>query len=279
MKFRIFSHLFVLLNRLTLFSLVLVITHCTPSPESVDQYLSKLPSDLELTEKIPQKYLLTVDYSTHDMYGQLLSKMQVTAGYTRALPEGKVRWNNVRIARAENPADSLTQGELQEYMGNFTYNPYGNLLDEDFFKDFPATIMETKVLIWDMVSIEVWAWNYFDKLDLNEVYRPAKDGETFQMAGSGTFQNKDLRLTWVGLSKMNNEITALIQYESLFNPLDMSWGSFSMRGRTNYWGNIWVSLEDKQIEYALLREDGLLEIQAGENAEKSINNLVHPENA
>jgi len=258
---------------LTLSSILLVMINCDPTSKSVNKYLSKLPSNLTLQEDTPQKYLLTVDYYTRDIYGKLLNRMQLTAEYTRALPDGKVRWNNVRIARAQNSKEAFSDGELQEYMENFTYGPSEDLLKESFFKDFPPNIMETKVLIWDMISIEVWAWNYFDKLNLNQIYRPAPDGETFQMAGAGSFQNKDLCLNWVGISKMNNEISALIQYVSLFNPLDMDLGSFTMKGRTNYWGNIWVSLEDKQIEYATLYEDGLLDMKFSGQDDKTLINV------
>ena len=258
---------------LTMSIFILEWIHCTTSSKNADEYFLTLPREMELKEDTPQKYNLTVDYFTRDIYGQLMSKKRITAEYTRALPEGKVRWNNVRITSAQNPKESFSASELQKYMENFTYKPSDDMLKESFFKDFPPEIMETKVLIWDMVSIEVWAWNYFDKLSLNEAYRPAPDGESFQMAGAGSFQNKDLRLTWLGLSKMNEELCALIQYESLFNPLDMGWDSMSIKGRTNYWGNIWVSLEDKQIEYATLYEDGLLEVTFGEKAEKTLSNV------
>lgn len=147
------------------------------------------------------------------------------------------------------------------------------MFDPKFFKDFPPNVMETKVLIWDMLSIEVWAWNYFDKLKLNEAYRPEPGGQTFQLAGGGSFRNRDLKLTWTGVSKMNGETSALLQYESLFNPLDINAGTMKMKGRTNYWGNIWVSLEDKQIEHATLYEDGLMELAFGEKSEKTLVNV------
>ena len=72
---------------------------------------------------------------------------------------------------------------------------------------------------------------------------------------------------------MNDEVCALIQYESLFNPLDLSFGAMTLKGRTNYWGNIWVSLQDKQIERAILYEDGLIEMTFKDNPAPTLVNV------
>ena len=249
------------------------LTPCALPSEKVEGHLSELPKNLSLKESAPQNYLLTVDYHTRDLYGNLAGRMRVTAEYSRALPGGLSRWNNVRVAKTEDPNSPLDKGQLQEHMQGFTYKPSGETLDPKFFKDFPPGAMETRVLIWDMLSIEIWAWNYFDKLKLNETYRPQPGGETFQMAGSGTFRNRDLKVTWTGISKMNDETTALIQYESLFNPLDFDAGPMKVKGRTNYWGSILVSLQDKQIEYATLYEDGLMEMVFKGQTEKTLINV------
>lgn len=254
------------------FALLLLIP-CALSSEKIEGHLAALPKNLSLKESKPQNYLLTVDYYTRDIYGNLAGRIRITAEYSRALPGDLVRWNNVRIARTQDPNSPLPNGEQQKYMEGFAYKPSDNMFDPKFFKDFPPDVMETKVLIWDMLSIEVWAWNYFDKLKLNKAYHPEPGGQTFQLAGGGSFRNRELKLTWVGVSKMNGETSALLQYESLFNPLDINTGAMKMKGRTNYWGNIWVSLEDKQIEHATLYEDGLMELAFGEKTEKTLVNV------
>jgi hypothetical protein len=240
---------------------LLVLFSCAFSSEKIEGYLSALPKNLSLKESKPQNYLLTVDYYTRDIYGNLAGGMRVTAEYTRALPGGLARWKNVRIAKTEDPNGPLGRGQLQERMQGFTYKPSFDVFDPKFFKDIPATAMEIKVLIWDMLSIEILAWNYFNKLKLNEAYHPDPGGQTFQMAGSGSFRNKDLKLTWVGVSKMNGETSALLQYESLFNPLDINAGTMKMK------------VEDKQIEHATLYEDGLMELAFGEKSEKTLVNV------
>jgi hypothetical protein len=46
----------------------------------------------------------------------------------------------------------------------------------------------------------------------------------------------------------------VIRYQAFFNPLDLVIGGFTMKGRSDYWGEIWVSLATKQIEYGTLYE-------------------------
>jgi hypothetical protein len=46
----------------------------------------------------------------------------------------------------------------------------------------------------------------------------------------------------------------------------------SFQGRSHYWGEIWLSLEDKQIEYATLYEDVLLEFKLpGQQSKQFVN--------
>jgi len=74
------------------------------------------------------------------------------------------------------------------------------------------------------------------------------------LAGQGTFENKNMLFTWTGISEMNGELCALIEYRTFNNPLEFSSEETEMKGLSHYWENIWVSLEDKQIEYATMLE-------------------------
>jgi hypothetical protein len=190
------------------------------------------------------------------------------------LAEGKARWNKVRIAEAKGFEDRFPEGETQKYMEGFTYDPSDSkdMFNSEFFRGFPAAEVKTKNLIWDTLGFENFAWNYFDKLELNSVYRTQSQPEEVALAGAGTFQNHQIELEWVGISKRNNRTCALIQYRAFFNKLNVSAGNLSFQGRSHYWGDIWVSLEDKQIEYATLFEDVLLEFKLpGQQTKQFIN--------
>jgi hypothetical protein len=247
-----------------LFSLLLSAAFGQQPEGGTERYLSTLPADLRLQEKTPQTYRFTCDYLNVTPTGDLIRKQRVTAGYTRALPGGRVRWTNVTVAEAREFNDAFPPGEKQPYMEGFSY-PLAereNMLKPDFFVGFPAspTALLARNLVWDTHMLERFGQDYLGQLKLNETYRPQAKPEEAPLAGAGTFQNRQIELVWLGLSKLNGEPCALIQYRAFLNQLKISTGGFAAKGKSSYWGDIWVSLEDKQIERATLYEDVLLEL-------------------
>jgi len=66
----------------------------------------------------------------------------------------------------------------------------------------------------------------------------------------------------------------VIDYRAFFNPLDIATAAMTLKGRSHYWGAIWVSLATRQIEYATLDEDVLGELTlAGQGAPRTISVL------
>jgi len=244
--------------------------------QSLDAGLSHLPTDLKLKEDQPQKYKISFDYIQLDTLGNPSSKERVTAEYVRALPDGKVRWNNVRIAKATTYDQPFAEGEVQNYMEGFSYvlSRRADMLKKEFFPGFPDMEIKSKNLVWDMHMIEEFSWDYFSKLELNRPYSIQSQPEDVPLAGSGTFQNRRIELTWVGLSKRNNEVCALIQYQAFMNKFTTSVGNMSFQGRSHYWGDIWVSLKDKQIEYATLFEDVLVEFKLPGQTSKQLVSIL-----
>jgi hypothetical protein len=247
---------------------------CGPAESEAMVALLELPQDLELQEDEPQVYRLTCDYSYRDLYGNIKSRKRIVGEYVRALAGGYSEWRNVRISEAPGADGPFGEGDLQDYLEGFRYRPSEvDLFDESFFAEFPPGMSEPRVLIYDMAMAESFAWEHFGKLRLNEAYLPEPDAETMELGEGGTFQNRDLRITWIGSSDMNGERSAIIQYRSLFNPMDLKAPGMSIKGKTNYWGEVWVSLEDKQIEFATLYEDGLMEIAPESSTKKTIINV------
>jgi hypothetical protein len=241
--------------------------------QNPDTQLSHLPRDLKLKEERPQKYKITCDYLYIDTLGNPTGKERVTGEYIRALPDGKVKWNNVRIAKAKAFDEPFPEGEIQKYMEGFTYTLTNreDMLKKGFFQGFPDSEMKTKNFVWDMHMVEQFSWDYFNKLELNQPYAIQSQPEDVPLAGAGTFQNRRIELTWVGLSKRNNEVCALIQYQAFMNKFNTAMGSMNFQGRSHYWGDIWVSLKDKQIEHATLFEDVLVEFKLpGQTAKQLI---------
>ena len=137
----------------------------------------------------------------------------------------------------------------------------------DFFKGFPPTAVFERNLVWDTGMIEMFGQDQFEHLKLNKPYR-LLSAQDVHMPGIGTFHNRDVQLTWVGRSHRNGEDCAVIDYRAFFNPLAIANGGMTLKGRSHYWGEIWVSLSTKQIEYATLQEDvlGEMTLAGQENA-------------
>jgi hypothetical protein len=140
-------------------------------------------------------------------------------------------------------------------MQGFRYHDdLGDTMKPDFFKAFPPTAVFERNLVWDTGIIEMFGQNYFDHLKLNEPYRILSNQDV-NMPGVGTFQNHDVVLEWVGRSQRNGQDCALIKYQAFFNPLEIATGGMTLKGRSDYWGEIWVLLATRQIEYATLYEN------------------------
>jgi hypothetical protein len=126
------------------------------------------------------------------------------------------------------------------------------MLQKAAFKDFPASTetVLAKNLVWDMKMIEDFAWNYSDSLKISKEYlAPDHEGE-FTMADVGTYEHASIRLTWTGVSIMNDELCGVLEYNSPDNKINIDMEQISTKGTEQYWGNTWVSFKTGQIEFA-----------------------------
>ena len=249
-------------------------TYAQSTAETIGAYLDTISPGLTLKEEGPQRYLMVSDYYNKGLLGGFLSKMRVSGEYTRGMDEGYVQWNKVEIAETFQLEEDFPAGKEQAYMENFRYIPSESMIGADAFESFPANSIFAKNLIWDALGLEAFAWHFLEKLQLNVPYHAVELEGEIQLAGQGTFENKEAYVTWTGLSRMNGELCVLIQFKVMGNPLKMGNEQMDIRGRSHYWGNIWVSLEDKQIEYATLSEDVVMEIKlAGQSNSQYINTI------
>lgn len=232
-----------------------------------------LPQNLVLNNE-PQKYLVTTDHFNTDIFGNFINKMRVKGEYTRGLESGKAKWNNVTISMAMTRDAEFPEGNPVDYMEDFTYNISEDMLKPEAFATFGENSAFTKNLIWDMMGIEGFAWSSFKKLKLNESFADERFKGKMDLAGQGSFENKDVQILWTGISERNGETCAVFEYRTFNNPLEYAGEGMSMKGRSHYWGTIWVSLEDKQIEHAVLYEDVVMEMNLPGQTSKQIMNAV-----
>jgi len=233
----------------------------------------KLPQNLELKDEL-QKYVVTTDHFNTDIFGNFFNKMRVKGEYTRGLENGKVKWNNCSVAMSMSRDAEFQQGTPLKYMEDFSYSVSVEMLKPENFTTFTENSAFAKNLIWDMMGIEGFAWSAWDKLKLNEPYSAKDFNGKMELAGQGSFENRDVILTWTGISQRNGESCAVIEYQTMNNPLDYSGEGMSMKGRSHYWGTIWVSLDDKQVEHAVLFEDVVMEMNLPGQTSKQIMDAV-----
>jgi hypothetical protein len=233
-----------------------------------------LPHETAVKDSGTRTYRFTVNYNTANTNGEVVYRQHVEGEYTRGLPNGEVAWKNVTVADAVGPTAAFEAAQKRDFMEGFRYrNDLNSTLKPDFFKGFPPAAVVERNLVWDTGMIEMYGQNYFDHLKLNEAYH-ATSNEDVVMPDVGTFHSRDVVLEWVGRSQRNGQDCALIRYQSFFNPLEIASGGMTLKGRSDYWGEIWVSLATKQIEYSTLYEVVVGEMKLpGENATKVVNVL------
>ncbi|HMI50151.1 MAG TPA: hypothetical protein VK525_01470 [Candidatus Saccharimonadales bacterium] len=222
-----------------------------------------LPHGATVKNNRPRCYRFTVEYFTANLYGEINTRQRLIGDYTLGLPTGDVVWNNVSEAKAEGATSPYGPPEKVEFMEGFHYRrnakESADVLAPDFFKNFPPTAVFERNLVWDTQMIEDFGQLHFDDLKLNQPYHTLSS-EAIKMPEVGQFQNRDVELQWLGKSQRNGQNCALIEYSAFFNPLEIANAGINMKGRSHYWGQIWVATATRQIEFATLNEDVLGEL-------------------
>jgi hypothetical protein len=213
------------------------------------KYLNELP---KVHIKTEQKYRMTAIYTNRDLYGNFTGKMKITGDYTTGLQGDSAKWNNVFISSSNNFSDPFPVGVKQEYMENMKYVPSSRMLDKSSFKNFPPKTESVfaKNLVWDMMMIELYAWIYTDSLKLNMYYVIHPKAASFEMGGVGKYSHDNIQIRWTGVSEMNNELCAIIEYRAVDNLLEINMDQIKSKGTEQYWGTTWVSLKTGLIEFA-----------------------------
>jgi hypothetical protein len=200
-------------------------------------------------------YKMTADYFNRDIEGHFLNKNRVSGTCTIDLSNGKATWNDCSVANSNLQDASFPEGEKLTYMEGFTYVPGYQLAEASAFSGWPDNSFYAKNLVWDMLAFQAFGLVYLDSLPLGKRIVPHSINGTVGLAGQGTFENRNSTVRWMGVTTLNNTPCALIEYRQIDGKLSVDVPSMKMKGRSNYWGTIWVSLTNRQIEYAEMTED------------------------
>ena len=225
------------------------------------KYLSELPK-IQIVKNL-QKYRMIAVYTNRDLYGKFTGKTMVSGDYTRGLPGDSVKWNNVYISASNNFSDPFPVGKKQEYMENFRYVPSEKMMEEKSFSSFPKSFdnIFSRNLIWDMMSADIFACNYYDSLKLNVPYIIPDIKGQFSMADIGNYSHNKIMVCWKGITEINGQICAVIDFNAIDNKLELSMDLIKTKGTEQYWGSILVSLTTKNIEKAEMYSGTIQEIE------------------
>ena len=245
-----------------IFCLLMSIRGMAQNSSVCEDYLSNgLPRNMSVNDEIPQRYKIITDYFNKDIFGNFFNKFRVSGIYTRGLEDDQVIWSDVNVAQSMLEDEEFGEGTPLSFMEGFTYVPSEKMMLAESFPDFSVNTVYAKNLVWDMMAFEAFAWAYFDSLELNKTYYATEMNQKIDLGGEGYFENKNIKLLWTGITKMNNKLCAVIEYITMDNPLGLKNEMFEMKGRSHYWGTVWVSLEDKHIEHGILYEDVMMEMK------------------
>ena len=136
-----------------------------------------------------------------------------------------------------------------------------NVFSSEFMKRFPQNSEKERELVWDQVMFDSFA-DYVDKLKLNEAIKGPSG--PVQLGVSSKFDNSDIELTWAGITRRNNEDCLLIRFQAFMNRFDVTSSDVTVDGRSDYWGDMWVSVRTRELQAATLLEEVAGTVQIGQ---------------
>lgn len=209
----------------------------------------------------PVTYRMTAEYFNRTIDGGFIDNTRVVGDCTQGLPEGKERWNNCSVATSHQPDGDYPEATPLPYIENFEFVPGNEIAQASAFPGWPENSFHAKNLVWDMLAFQAFGLAHFDKLVLNTRIKPAEIDGVVNLAGQGSFENRNSTVRWMGVTTLNNIPCAVLEYRQMDGKLEIKMTGFHMKGRSHHWGTIWISLLSRTIEYAEMTEDVLSHIE------------------
>lgn len=239
--------------------LSLVIIGCSSvRTKSVDDYLSMKFSEITAVTPEIQEYDFTMKFLQKDpVEGVIFSGQAVKASYSY-INGDSIKWDNVTMSAISGFSEQITEGQRLAAFDGFSYKTgHDDFLSADFYKAIPLELHDwAMMLVTDAVQMHEMGLIVADSLEFGKAYYPAfMDNFDIEFEESGSFSSDRQKFTWSGLTKYNGEVCAVVDFESQFSMMNFETEHFSMKGRSMYYGVMYISLEDKQVEYSRMMED------------------------
>lgn len=176
---------------------------------------------------------------------------------------------NVGYAKMDNlfeePAQTVAWDELNGRCHKISSDDWQK---DGFYHGIPLEKMDlARMIVSDMPWFEI-AMYTTDSLEFGKDYFPSfMNNFDLDVAGSYTFGATYSKFTWSGVTLHNDEPCAIVKFESLNSRLNSynADGTLLNKGRDLYYGEILISLIDKQLERFVMVEDVISEFQSDKN--------------
>lgn len=245
--------------------------------KQVDNYLKIDPIDIKSQISKIQKYDVNLKWQNIDpISSNIISCSAIKATYSCGLDLGLVQWSDVFLFNIDNFQQKLENGNRLKAFDNFAYKPnFFSFASEKYYTDIPQNFKEiASWFILDAIQMHGISEMFFDSLSFNKPFYPTiLDTFSLKVENGITFKSQNAKFIWSGITKQNGEICAIIKYESFFNPVSMDKPGYAFQGRSLYWGEIWISLVDKQFEYAEMLEDIIIKLKTSQFPDGKLINM------
>ena len=250
-----------------LFTALMLLTDCLFAQiNSIDRYFLLKPSGIIARKSGVQNYDVSLKWQNLDaMNGNKINCNAAKAHYVIGLENDSVSWKNVSLAQITDFQQKDYNGKNLPSLNRFTYKVNEtNFLNEEFYRSIPPEQRDlARWLVSDAIQMQGLAWYVFDSLEFNKPFIPIfLNNYDVKFKNWVTFTSRYQKLIWSGITKYNNEVCAIVKFESLYNPLKIDNNQMSIKGRSLYYGEIWISLTDKQVEYATMIEDVVMKLKS-----------------
>ncbi len=264
----------------TLIIFILFALCCGPActqEKPLDYYLAIDPSTILSKNREEQLYNVSLKWQNLDaLKGNSFNCNVVYAIHSVDGSRNQASWDNVRMAQISDFNDVPEHTVNLSALDGFTYGINSmDFLQESFYDELPADLRDlARWLVSDAIQMQGMVWYLIDSLEFNKELSPdmLKDYD-IEFENWVKFTSRYQKLNWSSITKHNEEVCAVINFQSSYNPVQAKTDDMSFKGRSLYYGEIWVSLRDKQVEYACMFEDVVMDLEGSMFPEKQLIDL------
>lgn len=225
------------------------------------QYMHGRLQDVPADGPEIRTYEITVKRQATDPVDGTKLFADAARGSYHVLNGDSIHWSNVSTMPIENLHRELSEGKPLPFLENLTYRTGSTpFAYEEFYQAIPLEQMDwSMMLLTDAYMLHEYKLSVLDSLEFGEPYYPEsmKDYDVEMSGLEFTFSSDYVQYLWNGFTLYEGALCAVVQFESFFNPMSNS----RMKGRSMYYGELFVSLENHQIEYARMVEDAMLRLK------------------